>query len=78
MYIYIIKLHYAKFGVPNLFFSKVIEENPLEVGSTPAPLGTGRVRICDEIMKTFMSVARFWDFAVSSTCCKNKMNDVLC
>ena len=25
----LLKLHYAKFGVSNLFFSKVIEEKPL-------------------------------------------------
>ena len=37
-----LKLHYAKFDVPRLFCSKVIEEKPLgEVGSTP--LGKGKV-----------------------------------
>ena len=36
------KLHYAKFGVSNSFFSKVIEEKPL--GGRLDPLGTGRVK----------------------------------
>ena len=31
------KLNYAKFGVSNFFFSKVMEEKPLGVGSTPLP-----------------------------------------
>ena len=31
---YIIKLDFAKFGVSNLFFSKVIEEKSLGGGST--------------------------------------------
>ena len=35
----LLKLHYAKFGVSNLFFSKVIEEKPL--GDR---LGKGRVK----------------------------------
>ena len=30
----LLKLDYAKFGVSNLFCSKVIEEKPLGVGST--------------------------------------------
>ena len=42
MYI-LLKLDYAKFGVSNLFFSKVIEENLWGVGSTPP--GKGRVKI---------------------------------
>ena len=33
----LLKLHYAKFGVSNLFFSKVIKEKPLVVGSNPPP-----------------------------------------
>ena len=33
----LLKLIYAKFGVSNLFFAKVIEENPLGFGSTPPP-----------------------------------------
>ena len=39
----LLKLDYAKFGVSNLFFSKVIEEKLLGVGSTP--LGTGSVNV---------------------------------
>ena len=39
-----LKLEYAKFGVSDLSFSKVIEENPLGVGSTPPPLGKRRVK----------------------------------
>ena len=31
----LLKLHYAKFDVSGLFCSKVIEEKPLGVGSTP-------------------------------------------
>ena len=31
----LLKLDYVKFGVSNLFFSKVIEEKPLVVGLTP-------------------------------------------
>ena len=42
MYI-LLKLDYAKFGFSNLSFSKVIEEKPLVVGSTP--LGKGRVEV---------------------------------
>ena len=38
----LLKLHYAKFGFSNLFFSKVIEENLWGVGSTQ--LGKGRVK----------------------------------
>ena len=42
---YIIKLDYAKVGVSNLFFSKVIEEKRLGGGSARhSPLGTGRVK----------------------------------
>ena len=41
----LLKLHYAKFDVSGLFYSKVIEEKPLGVGSTP-PLGKGRVKLC--------------------------------
>ena len=39
----LLKLHYAKFGVSNLLVSKVIEEKPLGVRSTP--LGKGRVQV---------------------------------
>ena len=39
----LLKLHYAKFGVSNLFFSKVIEEKPLGGRLDPPPLGIGRV-----------------------------------
>ena len=42
----LLKLHYAKFDVPCLFCSKVIEEKPFEggggIGSTP--VGKGRVK----------------------------------
>ena len=38
----LLKLHYAKFDVSRLLCSKVIEEKPLGVGSTP--LGKGRVK----------------------------------
>ena len=34
----LLKLDYARFGVPNLFFSNVIEEKSLGVGSIPPPL----------------------------------------
>ena len=34
----LLKLDYAKFGVSNLFLSKVIKEKPLGVGLTPPPL----------------------------------------
>ena len=37
------KLDYAKFGVSNLFFSKVIEEKPMG-GLARPPLCTGRVK----------------------------------
>ena len=37
----LLKLHYAKFDVSRLFCSKVMEEKPLGVCSTP--LGKGRV-----------------------------------
>ena len=43
MYI-LLKLHYANFDVSRLFCSKVIEEKPFGVGSTPPPLGKGRVK----------------------------------
>ena len=33
----LLKFDYAKFDVSNLFFSEVIEEKPLGVGSTPLP-----------------------------------------
>ena len=36
------KLHYATFGVSNLFFQKLSKKNLWEVGLTP--LGTGRVK----------------------------------
>ena len=39
----LLKLDYAKFGVSNLFFSKVIEEKPLGVWLDSPPLGAGRV-----------------------------------
>ena len=41
------KLHYAKFGVSNLLFSKVIEEKPLGGSARlpPLPLDTGRVNV---------------------------------
>ena len=35
----LLKLDYTKFGVSNLFFSKVIDEKPL--GGRPDPLGKG-------------------------------------
>ena len=43
----LLKIDYAKFGVSNLFFQKVIEERPLGggVGSIPPPLGKGRVSV---------------------------------
>ena len=34
----LLKLHYAKFGVSNLFFSKVIEEKPLGARLDPPSL----------------------------------------
>ena len=34
----LLKFDSAKFGVSNVFFSKVIEEKPLGVGSIPLPL----------------------------------------
>ena len=37
----LLKLDYAKFGVSNLFFSKVIEGKPL--GGSARPPGKGRV-----------------------------------
>ena len=43
MYI-LLKLGYAKFGVSNLLFSKVIEEKPLGGRLDPIPLGKGRVK----------------------------------
>ena len=39
----LLKLDYAKFGVSNLFFSKVIEEKSLG-GRLDPPLGKGRVK----------------------------------
>ena len=33
----LLKLDYAKFGVSNLFCSKVIKEKPLEISSPPPP-----------------------------------------
>ena len=39
----LLKLDYAKFGVSNLFLSKVIEEKPSGGGVGSTPLGTGRV-----------------------------------
>ena len=39
----LLKLDYAKFGVFNLFFSKVIEEN--RWGWLDPPFGKGRVKI---------------------------------
>ena len=44
----LLQLNYAKFGVSNLFFSKVMEEKSFGVGSTPPP-GTGRVKIVVQI-----------------------------
>ena len=41
----LLKLHYAKFNVSNLFCSKVIEEKPLRGPSLPPPLGKGRVNV---------------------------------
>ena len=40
----LLNLDYAKFGVYNLFSSKVIEEKPLGVGSTPPVFGMGRAK----------------------------------
>ena len=40
----LLKLRYATFNVSRLFCSKVIEEKPLGVGSTPSPLGKWRVK----------------------------------
>ena len=39
----LLKLDYAKFGVSNVFFSKVIEEKLLGGRLDPPPLGKGRV-----------------------------------
>ena len=39
----LLNLNYAKFGVSNLFFSKVMEEKPLGGRLDSPPLGTGRV-----------------------------------
>ena len=41
---YIIKVHYAEFGVSYLFFSKVIEEKPLGGRLDPPHPGKGRVK----------------------------------
>ena len=73
----LLNLHYAKFSVSN-FFSTVIEEKPLGSARPPPPLVQEGLKSCVEIMKTSISVARFWDFAVSSACCENEMNNVLC
>ena len=43
----LLKLDYAKFGVFNLFFTKVIEEKPMGGGggsARPLPLGKRRVK----------------------------------
>ena len=42
----LLKLDYAKFGVSNLFFSKVIDEKPLGESARPLPppLGKGKVK----------------------------------
>ena len=48
----LLKLDYAKFGVSNLLFGKVIEEKPSEVGSTPPPLRKGRVDLHNIVLMT--------------------------
>ena len=48
----LLKLDYAKFGVPNLFCSKVINDKPLGVSARPPPLGKGRVKsvvVCKDL-----------------------------
>ena len=74
----LLKLHYLKFGVSNLFFQKLSKKNLWRSARPPPPLVQEGLESCVEIMKTSISVARFLDFAVSSACCQNKMNNVLC
>ena len=41
----LLKVEYAKFGVSNLFFKKVIEENLWRGVNPPPSVGKGRVKI---------------------------------
>ena len=49
----LLNLDYAKFGVSNVFFSKVIEEKPLEVCSTPLVLKEGLMSIMKLLLHSY-------------------------
>ena len=58
------------------FFQKLSKKNLWWSARPPPPLVQEGLESCVEIMKTSISVAIFWDFAVSSACCGNKVNNV--
>ena len=71
---YIIKVTLCKVGVSNIFFSKVIKEKPLGVGSTP--LGIGRVIIVC-ITLSSAQIKSFICFSLSVPAVLNKTNDLI-
>ena len=55
----LLKLHYAKFGLSNLFFSKVIEEKPLGVDPlSPPPLVKEWLRPCSHLTGSIIGAPR--------------------
>ena len=54
-----LKLDYTKFGVSNLFFSKVIEEKPLGCRPNPPPPLPGKGRINTSVTCNFLCLDIF-------------------
>ena len=62
----LLKFHCAKFGVSNLFVSKVIEEKPLGGRlDPPPPLVKEELRSFSIVFRTWFSTIRLLDFSQS-------------
>ena len=60
----LLKLDYKKFGVSNLFFSSVIEEKPLGVGSTNPPLVQKGLKM---LFCFYITILRIWAYVIFPT-----------